>query len=117
MRFPLVVRVPRDWPPRDSRQLLALLFLGGGGVALTVFAWRLATLTANKSQSPWPVAYALYGTLVLLGIVLTGFSYVLGKSRLSIKAGKDGFEADSVGGDAAEALPAAAATETPNVTS
>ena len=88
-----------NWPPRDDRVLIALVFLGGGGMAMTVFAWRLATLTAEKSQSPWPVAYALYGTLMLLGIVLTGFSYVLGRRTLSIKAGRDGLSADTSGGD------------------
>ena len=88
-----------NWPPRDYRMLIALFFLGGGGMAMTVFAWRLATLTADKSQSPWPIAYALYGTLTLLGIVLTGFSYVLGKRSLSLKAGKDGISADTTGGD------------------
>jgi hypothetical protein len=76
-----------SWPPRDWRAMLALLFLGGGGMAITVFAWRLATLTAERSQSPWPIAYALYGTLGLIGVVLTGFSYVLGKRSWSFKAG------------------------------
>jgi hypothetical protein len=99
MRWPVTIRVPMNWPPRDSRQLIALFFLGGGGAAMTVFAWRLATLTAQKSQSPWPVAYALYGALVLIGIVLTGFSYVLGKRTFNFKVSKEGVSADSTGGD------------------
>jgi hypothetical protein len=78
--------------------LIALLFLGAGGAATTGFAWYLARLTAEKSDGPWPIAYALYGALVLIGITLTGFSYVLGKRSLSIHAGRDGLSADTDGG-------------------
>lgn len=102
-----------SWPPRDWRMLLALFFLGGGGGAMTVFAWRLATLTAARSPGPWPIAYALYATLGLIGIVLTGFSYVLGKRSLSFHAGRDGLSADTTGDNddppAAAAVVAAAA--------
>lgn len=100
------------WPPRDWRQLLALLFLGGGGMAITVFAWRLATLTAEKSQSPWPTAYALYGALGLIGVVLTGFSYVLGKRSWSFKAGAVSGETSGGSDD----IPAAVVTTTTAVT-
>jgi hypothetical protein len=104
-----------SWPPRDWRMLLALLFLGGGGFAMTVFAWRLATLTAEKSTSPWPVAYALYGALGLIGIVLTGFSYVLGKRAWNFKAGRDGVEGSTSGGED-DPPPAAIITTTTAVT-
>ena len=79
--------IPPGWLPRDWRQMIALFFLGGGGMAVTIFAWRLATLTAERSTGPWPVAYALYGALGLIAVVLTGFSYVLGKRAWSFKAG------------------------------
>jgi predicted MFS family arabinose efflux permease len=103
------------WPPRDWRMLIALVFLGGGGFAMTVFAWRLATLTAQKSTSPWPVAYALYGVLGLIGIVLTGFSYVLGKRTLNFSASRAGISAGTSGGDADEP-PTAIVTTTTSVT-
>lgn len=86
MRWPLRI-VVASWPPRDWRMLLALLFLGGGGVACTVLAWTLTDRVARLSTGPWPLAYALYGTLGLIGVVLTGFSYVLGKRSWSFKAG------------------------------
>ena len=72
------------WPPRDWRKLLAMLFLSGGGVALTVFAWRTTTLVADRSKNdPWPLAYSLYGALALVGIVLLSLGWVIGKTALS----------------------------------
>jgi hypothetical protein len=84
-------------PARDWRMLLALLFLGGGGIASTVLAWHLARLTAELSSGPWPLAYALYGTLGLIGVVLTGFSYVLGKRAWKFSAGA--VSGETSGGD------------------
>ncbi|ARS27604.1 hypothetical protein [Sphingomonas sp. KC8] len=90
------------WPPRDWRMLVALCFLGGGGIAMTILAWRITTLTADKSASPWPLAYALYGVLGLIAVVLTGFSYVLGKRAWSFKAGA--IEGSTSGGDEIEGV-------------
>lgn len=39
----------RTWPPRDWRKILAMLLLSGGGMALTVFAWRTTTLLFLRS--------------------------------------------------------------------
>lgn len=72
-----------NWPPRDWRKLLAMFLLSGGGMAMTLFAWHALTLTAERSKSPWPVAYALYGILVLIGLVLISLGWTLGKSSLS----------------------------------
>lgn len=73
-----------SWPPRDWRKLLAMMFLSGGGVALTVFAWRTTTLVADRSKDdPWPLAYSLYGVLGLVGIVLLSLGWVIGKTALS----------------------------------
>jgi hypothetical protein len=100
------------WPPRDWRMFVALFFLGGGGVAMTVFAWRLASLTAEHSTGPWPLAYALYGALGLIGVVLTGFSYVLGKRNFSFKAGAVSGETSGGQDDAAPAATVTATIET-----
>ncbi len=86
MRWPVRINLP-GWPPRDWRKLLALLFLGGGGIACTALAWGLAGMVAERSSGPWALAYALYGALGLIAVVLTGFSYVLGKGAWTFKAG------------------------------
>ena len=73
-----------NWPPRDWRKLLAMFLLSGGGMALTVVAWRNTTLVAERSpDDPWPLAYSLYGVLFLLGIVLISLGWVIGKTSIS----------------------------------
>ncbi len=87
-----------NWPPRDWRKLLAMVLLSGGGVAVTAFAWRLATLVAERSiGNPWPLAYSLYGVLVLIGLVLVSLGWALGKSAFKGKAGA--MEAELSGGE------------------
>lgn len=88
-------------PAVDFRKLIAILLLGGAGVSMTVFAWRLADLTAEKSQSPWPVAYALYGTLFIIMNVVIGISALLGRRASSFNFSKDGVS----GTTDAECLP------------
>jgi hypothetical protein len=88
---------------RDLRMLAALLALVGLTLTCIVFAWRLAELTAQKSQSPWPIAYGLYGCLGLIFVGLTSLGYVLGKRSWSFKASAAGFEGNSSGGDDDEA--------------
>ena len=77
-------------PAVDFRKLIAILLLGGSGVSMTVFAWRLADLTASKSQSPWPIAYALYATLFIILNVVIGISALLGRRSSSFNFSKDG---------------------------
>ena len=61
----------------------AVALLSGGGMAMTVFAWRTTTLVAERSMNdPWPLAYSLYGTLALLGLVLTSLGWVIGRRRM-----------------------------------
>lgn len=96
------------WPPRDGRKLIAMALLSGGGMALTVFAWRTTTLVADRSiNDPWPLAYSLYGTLALLGLVLTSLGWVIGKTTLSGKVA--GAEFDLGGGEADAAVQGAQA--------
>lgn len=97
-------RVPgiEAWTARDWRRMVGIVFLGAGGVAVTVLAWRALTLLAEKSTSPWPVAYFAYGLLVLIGIVLTGLSAILGRRTFKLKVG--GNTVESVGEDAADRL-------------
>lgn len=86
------------WPPRDGRKLIAMFLLSGGGMALTVSAWRTTTLVAERSvNDPWPLAYSLYGTLALLGLVLVSLGWVIGKT--SIKGSVAGAEFDLGGGE------------------
>ena len=81
------------WPPRDGRKLIAMGLLSGGGMALTLSAWRTTTLVAERSvNDPWPLAYSLYGTLALLGLVLVSLGWVIGKTAISGKIGAAEFD-------------------------
>ena len=98
------------WPPRDGRKLIAMGLLSGGGMAMTVFAWRLATLVAERSPGdPWPLAYGLYGALGLLGLVLISLGWVIGKTAISGKIGVAEF--DLGGGESDAAAGAQLATD------
>lgn len=80
------------WPPRDYRKLLAMFLLSGGGMALTIFAWRLVTLIAERSKGdPWPLAYGWYGVLALIGVVLLSLGWVIGKTSVSGSVGAASF--------------------------
>lgn len=83
----------KDWTARDWRALIGVAMLGGGGVAMTALAWRSLTVLAEKSVSPWPVAYFAYGCLMLIGIVLLGFSAILGRRVFKFRVGDNELEA------------------------
>lgn len=69
-----------------------MLLLSGGGMAITVVAWRLITLVAERSaDDPWPLAYGLYGTLGLVGLVLVSLGWTLGKTSVSGGVGPANF--------------------------
>lgn len=106
----------KEWPPRDWRKLLAMFLLSGGGMALTVFAWRTTTLVAQHSTDAWALAYGLYGLLALIGIVLISLGWVIGKTSMSGSVGAASFNV-SGGEDApvAAQLVADAAQETADV--
>lgn len=94
------------WSARDWRRLIGIVFLGAGGIACTIIAWLALTLLAQKSPGPWPVAYFAYGCLVLIGIVLTGLSAILGRRTFKLKLG--GNTVESIGEDTADRIRAAA---------
>lgn len=81
------------WTPRDLRALVGIIMLGGGGIAVTVLAWKSLTILAEKSTTPWPAAYFGYGCLVLIGVVLTGFSAILGRRTFKFRVGENEIEA------------------------
>lgn len=100
------------WPPRDGRKLIAMFLLSGGGMALTISAWRTTTLVAERSvNDPWPLAYSLYGTLALLGLVLVSLGWVIGKATISGKVGAAEFDLGGGESDAAIQSVATAAQE------
>ncbi|MGL5735491.1 MAG: hypothetical protein ACRCYS_11545 [Beijerinckiaceae bacterium] len=85
------MKIP-GWPPRDWRKLLAMVLLSGGGMAITVVLWRLITLVADRSvNDPWPLAYGLYGSLGLIGLVLVSLGWTLGKTQVSGGVGPANF--------------------------
>lgn len=86
------------WTPRDWRMLVGIAMLGGGGIATTGLAGWALTIVAEKSTSPWPAAYFAYGCLVLIGIVLTGFSAILGRRTFKFRVGDN--ELEAIGEDA-----------------
>ncbi|UZW55569.1 hypothetical protein NUH86_01820 [Sphingobium sp. JS3065] len=95
-----------DWSASDWRRLIGIVFLGAGGVACTVIAGSALTVIAEKSSSPWPAAYFGYGCLVLIGIVLTGLSAILGRRTFKLKLG--GNTVESLGEDTVDAIQKAA---------
>ncbi|MCP3730448.1 hypothetical protein M9978_08400 [Sphingomonas sp. MG17] len=103
--------LPRDWPPRDWRMLLALVFLAGGGVAVTLLAgaalYSIGWMQWPAKVAPERIRWLGYFGLVALGliaIVLTSFGFVLGRRAWKVKAGA--FDASAVGGE--ETAPAGA---------
>lgn len=91
--------------------LLALLFLAGGGVACTIF---LSAVLYALAWMPWPAAVAALrigwlgwlgmGAVGLIAIVLTGFSFVLGRRAWKAK-GPGGLEFGAEGGGEDSAIP------------
>ncbi len=100
------------WPPRDWRKLLAMFLLSGGGMAITVVAWRLISLVADRApHDPWPLAYGLYGALGLIGLVLVSLGWTLGKTQVSGGVGPASFNFSGGESDPPPAAPAAAAAQ------
>lgn len=90
----------RLWIARDWRKLLAMLLLAGGGVAMTVVVWRLIGLVALRSLlDPWPLAYSLYGTQALIGLVLVSLGWVISKAFISAEVAGNKIDLEGGGDD------------------
>jgi hypothetical protein len=79
----------------DRRRNWGLILLAGGGMAMTVYAAVSLYLLYLQNA---PVRYVFWlglGALVLVGIVLTGFSALLVKR--TFRLGKDGVEYTDTG--------------------
>lgn len=82
----------------DRRRNWGLILLAGGGMAMTVYAAVALWMLWERKA---PASYLFYlglSALVLVGIVLTGFSALLVKR--TFRVGRDGVEySDTVEGD------------------
>lgn len=79
-----------DAAASDRRRTWGLLFLAGGGIAMTGYAVGALVILYLRNA---PLAYVFYlglGALLLIGIVLTGFSALLVKR--TFRLGRDGVE-------------------------
>lgn len=104
------------WPPRDWRMLLALVFLAGGGIACTGYA---AAALYVIGWAEWPDAlaglrirwlgYLGLSALLLVGVVLTSFGFVLGRRAWKVRAGP--IDASAEGGEDSISAPAGALGE------
>lgn len=101
------------WSPTDWRKMVGLIVLGGGGIACSAAGcWGMymtAQLAQVKGVNVWPVAYQGMGWQVLTGIVLTGFSAILGRRVFKLQVA--GSTVESVGEDAATKIEDAANKE------
>lgn len=93
--------------PQWRRTVLALVFAGAGGVLTLVSVW----LAWNVLHAPWPaslaaarlqiIGMALYATLGLMGLVLTGLSMTVALRQVSARFMGADFSAS--GGDISKA--------------
>jgi hypothetical protein len=77
--------------PHWRRSVLALVFAGAGGVLTVLSAW----LVWNVLHAPWPsslagarlhlIGGALYATLALLALVLTGLAMTVALRQVSAR--------------------------------
>lgn len=102
-----------NWSPTDWRKMVGLIFLGGGGISCSAVGacglWLTAELAQQKGVNVWPIAYQAMGWQVLTGIVLTGFSAILGRRVFKLQVA--GSTVESVGEDAATRIEDAASKE------
>lgn len=72
---------PVDLKSSDRRRDWGLLFLAGGGVAMTAYAAYALWLVRDRADFAF---YLGAGALLLVGIVLTGFAGLLVKRTIRI---------------------------------
>lgn len=73
----------------ENRMDWALRLLAGGGIAMTLHVAYLSFRLAERGAI-WPLFYIVAGELVLIGIVLTTYGYMLGRKGLHIEATREG---------------------------
>ena len=82
----------------DGRRAAALLFMLGGGIAMTIYAaWALYFVRAEPS---YVLALGIAAHVAIL-VVLTGFAGLLVKRMIKGKFAGGEFEASDTGGDPA----------------
>lgn len=84
-----------DAAASDRRRTWGLLFLAGGGMAMTAYAAVALWILYDRNG---PLAFVFYmgmAALILVGIVLTGFSALLVKR--TFRLGRDGVEYTDTG--------------------
>lgn len=90
---------PKDWSPRDWRQMLGIILLGMGGVASTgvcVFAiyalWHMPEPVVealhSRENAKWIGWIGLIGGALGIIIVLTALSTILGRRTYRLKVGE-----------------------------
>lgn len=83
-----------QWPPRDWRAFLALVFsIGGAGILTALLAWTIRILERGAELEA--IANISYALISIIGAVLLSLGLAI--NRRSIKFSKEGFEAS--GGD------------------
>jgi hypothetical protein len=98
----------------DKLKLVALLFQGGAGIAMTIFGfyaeWHLARLNAV-----WPLFYMGAIALIIIGMVVTGFGALLYKRSVEFTAFGASFKANDQESASAMATAVQTMKETENV--
>lgn len=98
-----------EWPPRDGRAFIALVFSVLGAAVLTgLFAWGVAILrefgradAARREQVINALANSNYGLLVIIGAILLSLGLAI--NRRSLKGSAFGASFEASGGDEAPA--------------
>jgi hypothetical protein len=92
-----------NWPPRDWRAILALFASVGGAAILTGFAAWLVNIIWRggwhgfEEQRLAALSYALFGVLLIMGIVLVSLGMAINKR--SVKGSFMGANFEAEGGD------------------
>ena len=88
----------------DGRRAAALLFMLGGGMAMTVYAGFALYWVKNEPSYVLTLGLAAHGAIL---VVLTGFAGLLVKRMIKASVAGQSFEASDTGAD-----PAAQAADT-----
>lgn len=110
------MRLGKAWTPREIRRLIALVFLAGGGIAMTLFAAFKLTPLVAKSGETWALSYALLSALAIIALVMFFFGWSIVKAMVTLQAGAASFSASGGSGDGEEQAPPPVVTTTTTTT-